>query len=71
MTGLVTSNKMTNAVVVTVFSTKMDQKYKKRFKVRNKYVAYALNSADYKIGDQVEITATTPISKTIRWKIVN
>jgi len=71
MTGLVTSNKMTNAVVVTVFSTKMDNKYKKRYKIRKKYVAYVTDSSAFKIGDSVEIAATSPISKTIRWKVVN
>jgi ribosomal protein S17 len=71
MTGLVTSNKMTNAVVVTVYSTKMDLKYKKRFKVRKKYVAYAPDSSVFTLGDKVEIKAVAPISKTIRWEIVN
>lgn len=71
MTGLVTSNKMTNAVVVTVYSTKMDLKYKKRFKTRKKYVAYVEDASTLKIGDSVEIKATNPVSKTIRWKIVN
>lgn len=71
MTGLVTSNKMTNAVVVTVYSTKMDLKYKKRFKVRKKYVAYCENPSAFKMGDEVKIVAVAPISKTIRWKIIN
>jgi small subunit ribosomal protein S17 len=70
MTGIITSNKMTKAVVVTVFSTKLHDKYKKRYKSKKKYAAACVDSATFKLGDKVEIVSIRPISKTISFKVV-
>jgi small subunit ribosomal protein S17 len=69
MTGIVSSNKMTKALVVTVFSVQMHKKYKKQFKVKKKYHVACADSSKYNIGDSVTIVETKPVSKTIRWKI--
>jgi ribosomal protein S17 len=61
---------MTKAVVVTVFSTKLHEKYKKRYKSKKKYAAACSDSAKFKLGDKVEIVSTKPVSKTISFKVV-
>lgn len=70
MTGIVTSNKMTKALVVTVYTTKVHPKYSKRYKSRKKYAASCIDSSKFKVGDTVEIVPTRPISKTISFKVV-
>jgi small subunit ribosomal protein S17 len=71
MTGIVTSNKMTNALVVTVYSVKIHPKYKKRFKTKKKYYAACADSSAFEVGQTVEIAETSPVSKLIKWKIVD
>jgi small subunit ribosomal protein S17 len=71
MTGIVTSNKMTKALVVTVYSVKIHPKYQKRFKTKKKYYAACLDSSKYDIGQTVKISETSPVSKLIKWKIVD
>lgn len=70
MTGIISSNKMTKALVVTVFSTKLHPKYKKRFKSKKRYSVACSDSSKFKIGDSVEIISTSPVSKTINFKVV-
>lgn len=70
MTGIITSNKMTKAVVVTVFRKKIHSKYKKAFKVKKKYACSCLDSSVFTIGQSVEIQSCRPVSKTISFKIV-
>jgi small subunit ribosomal protein S17 len=70
MTGIVTSNKMTKALVVTVFTTKLHQKYNKRYKSKKRYSVACVDSSNFKVGDKVEIVSTKPISKTISFKVV-
>ena len=70
MTGIVTSNKMTQALVVTVFTTKLHPKYKKRFKTKKKYHVACTNSANFVVGQSVEIVSCAPVSKTINHKVV-
>jgi small subunit ribosomal protein S17 len=70
MTGLVTSNKMTKALVVSTFMTKVHPKYHKRFKVRKKYAVACSDSTKFKIGQEVEIKECPPVSKTIRFRVV-
>jgi small subunit ribosomal protein S17 len=71
MTGIVTSNKMTKAVVVTVYSVKVHPKYQKRYKTKKKYYAACSDSLRYDIGQTVNIIETSPVSKLIKWKIVD
>lgn len=71
MTGTITSNKMTKAVVVQVVRTVVHPKYQKRFKVRSKFSAACSDSSKFTIGQEVEIVETRPISKTITHKVVD
>jgi small subunit ribosomal protein S17 len=70
MTGIVTSNKMTQALVVTVFTTKLHPKYKKRFKTKKKYHVACTDAAQFTIGQSVEIVSCRPVSKTITHKVL-
>jgi small subunit ribosomal protein S17 len=66
--GTVVSNKMDKTIVVTVHSYKTHPKYKKRFRVSKKYYADAPGN-NYKIGDEVIIYETRPLSKLKRWTV--
>ena len=70
MTGIVSSNKMTKALVVTIFSTKLHVKYHKRVKSKKRYTVACLDSSIFKIGEVVKITPTRPISKNIHFKVL-
>ncbi len=69
MTGVVTSNKMDKALVVTVFTTKTHPKYQKKYKSRKKYTVQCSDSANFTIGQSVEIESCRPVSKTIKMKV--
>ncbi len=70
MTGVVKSNKMKNALVVVVYSTQLHKKYNKRFKTKNTYSVACTDSSKFEIGQSVEIISCKPVSKTIRFKVV-
>ena len=70
LTGKVTSNKMTKAVVVSIDSVKVHPMYKKRFKTAKKYSASCEDSALLPIGSVVSIQECAPVSKTIKFKVV-
>jgi len=67
--GTVTSDKMDQTIVVTVQSYKTHPKYLKKYRVSKKYYVHD-PSNQYKVGDQVEITETKPVSKLKRWKVM-
>ena len=67
--GVVTSDKMTKTVVVKVSSMKKHPKYKKYFKVEQKYKGQDEEN-QYHTGDQVLIKETRPMSKEKRWIVV-
>lgn len=67
--GIVTSDKMEKTVVVTVNAYKTHPKYKKRYRVSNKFVAHNEDN-QYKMGDEVIIQETRPMSKLKRWVVV-
>ncbi len=67
--GTVTSNKMDKTVVVTVDSYKIHEKYKKKYKVSSKFYAHDPEN-QFKIGDEVTIYETIPLSKLKRWTVV-
>ncbi|EKD48364.1 MAG: hypothetical protein ACD_65C00001G0005 [uncultured bacterium] len=68
-TGIVTSNKMKDTIVVKVDSYKEHSKYKKKFKVSKKF--YAHNPGNTcKMDEKVTIYETRPISKLKRWTTV-
>ena len=64
--GIVTSNKMVNTIVVTVHSYKTHSKYHKRYRVSKKFYAHDPNNT-HKIGENVTIYETRPLSKLKRW----
>ena len=64
--GIVTSNKMTKTVVVTVHSYKTHSKYKKRYRVSKKFYAHD-EAGTCKMGDEITIYETRPLSKLKRW----
>ncbi|HEV8601203.1 MAG TPA: 30S ribosomal protein S17 [Patescibacteria group bacterium] len=67
--GIITSDKMAKTVVVKVESMKVHPKYQKRYKVFKKYAAH-VDTADYKIGDKVEMEEAKPMSRTKSWKVI-
>ncbi|MDP5038909.1 MAG: 30S ribosomal protein S17 [Candidatus Gracilibacteria bacterium] len=68
-TGIVSSCKMDKTVVVSVDVYKSHPKYKKRYKVTNKFHAHDENNS-CKEGDIVTIRETRPLSKLKRWELV-
>ncbi len=69
MTGVVVSSKMEKTVVVSVESMKEHPRYKKRFKQHKKYKAHD-EKGEYKVGDEVIIEESRPISKDKKWRVV-
>ena len=65
-TGTIVSTKMQKTVVVAVRRAKIHPKYGKRFRVDTRYKAHA-EGGDWRVGDEVTITETRPISKDKRW----
>lgn len=66
--GVVVSDKMDKTVVVRVSSLVKHPVYNKYIKQSVKYKAHDKDNA-CKIGDQVVIEETRPLSKDKRWKI--
>jgi small subunit ribosomal protein S17 len=67
--GLVESNKMDKTVTVRVSRLVKHKIYGKYIKRSTKFTAHDANNA-CGIGDKVKITATRPLSKTKRWRVV-
>jgi small subunit ribosomal protein S17 len=70
MTGIVTSNKMNKALIITIFSTKKHPIYHKTYKSKKKYAVSCTDSSKFKIGTNVQIESCKPISKTIKFRVV-
>lgn len=67
-TGIITSKKMDNTLVVTVHAYKTHPKYKKRYRTSKKY--YADNPENkFEEGEEITIYETTPLSKLKRWTV--
>jgi len=66
--GVVTSNRMTKTVVVQVQRRMKHGRYGKYLTEKNKYKAHDEDQA-CKIGDQVRIVETRPMSKDKRWRV--
>lgn len=67
--GVVVSNKMEKTVVVKVDRTFRHPTYGKVITRGKKYYAHN-ESQSLKIGDEVEIVETRPLSKLKRWRVV-
>ena len=65
--GLVVSDKMTKTAVVEVTSVTRHPIYHKRVKRSKKYLAD--NQIAAKVGEQVTMTETRPLSRLKRWSI--
>lgn len=66
--GIVVSDKMQKTVVVEVKRMVFHKKYKKRYFISKKYKAHDKNN-EYKIGDEVIIEETRPLSREKRWLV--
>ena len=66
--GVVTSDKMTNTVVVRVDRLIKHPIYRKYVRKRKKFMAHDEKGA--KIGDKVKIVETRPLSARKRWRVV-
>lgn len=67
--GVVVSDKMNKTAVVAITSLKLQPKYKKQYKVTQRFKAHDENN-EYKVGDKVSIQETRPLSKDKRWVIL-
>lgn len=67
--GVVVSNKMEKTLVVSVKRTIRDPKYQKVLVRSKKYYAHDEDNSA-KIGDEVVIMETRPLSKLKRWRLV-
>ncbi len=67
--GTVVSDKMQKTVVVEVERMKLNKKYKKYFKVTNRFKAHDEKN-EYHPDDKVIIEETRPLSKEKRWKVI-
>ncbi|MDO8507728.1 MAG: 30S ribosomal protein S17 [bacterium] len=67
--GTVVSDKMDKTVVVKVDRVKTHPIYHKKYKASTKFMAHD-ESGVSKIGDEVEIAETRPMSKNKRWEVV-
>ncbi|MCE9625286.1 MAG: 30S ribosomal protein S17 [Deltaproteobacteria bacterium] len=66
--GTVISNKMQKTVTVSVDRLVMHPEYKKYYKRNSTFKAHD-EKGQCKVGDQVEIIETRPLSKTKRWAV--
>jgi small subunit ribosomal protein S17 len=67
--GKVISNKMDKTVVVAVTRTFQHPVYKKTVKKVSKFKAHD-EANQCKVGDEVKITETRPLSKDKRWLVL-
>ena len=67
--GVVTSDKMTKSITVTVERRVMHAKYGKFVKRSSKFLAHD-EKGDAHLGDTVRIAETRPMSKLKRWRLV-
>ena len=68
MVGSVVSDKMDKTVVVAVATSKRHPLYKKIIRGQVKYKAHDEKNA-CKIGDEVRIIETRPLSRDKRWRV--
>ena len=67
--GVVTSDKMSKSITVTVERRVMHPKYGKFVKLSSKFMAHD-EKEEANIGDTVRIMETRPISKSKCWRVV-
>ncbi|HNK85628.1 MAG TPA: 30S ribosomal protein S17 [Flavobacteriales bacterium] len=67
--GIVTSDKMSKSITVTVERRVMHAKYEKFVKRTSKFMAHD-EKGEAHVGDTVRIAETRPVSKLKRWRLV-
>lgn len=67
--GTISSAKMQKTVVVRIDTLKKHPKYLKYYRSSRKFKAHD-EEGKYKVGDEVIIRETRPISKDKRWEVV-
>jgi small subunit ribosomal protein S17 len=67
-TGVVVSNKMDKTVVVEVSRKVLHKAYRKYVKRRNRFMAHDEKNI-CKIGDEVTIVESRPLSKRKNWRV--
>ena len=67
--GVVTSDKMSKSITVTVERRLMHAKYGKFVKRSSKFMAHD-EKGEAHVGDTVRIAETRPMSKLKRWRLV-
>ena len=67
--GLVTSNKMTKTIVISVERQIKHPKYGKFIKRQSKFMAHDEKN-ECNVGDTVRIAETRPLSKNKCWRLV-
>lgn len=67
--GVVTSDKMSKSITVTVERRVMHPKYGKFVKRSSKFMAHD-EKGEAHVGDTVRIAETRPLSKLKRWRLV-
>jgi len=65
--GVAVSDKMAKTVVVKVVRIVTHPKYKKRYKVSQKFKVHDENK-EYKVGDKVSFVECRPLSRDKRWR---
>lgn len=66
--GVVVSDKMQKTVVVEVEYLKKHKRYKKYYRVNKRFKAHD-EEGKYKVGDNVLIEETRPLSRDKRWTV--
>ena len=67
--GTIVSNKMHKTVVVRVDRLKKHPKYQKYYRTSQKFKAHD-EKGEYRVGDEVLIEETRPLSKEKRWIVI-
>jgi len=67
--GIVVSDKMSKTRVVVVEYERKHPKYLRYYRITQRFKAHD-EANEYKVGDQVVIEQTRPLSKEKRWKII-
>lgn len=67
--GQVASTKMKDTVTVVVHTYKSHPKYRKKYRVSKKFYAHDPGNK-HKVGDEITIYETRPLSKLKRWTTI-
>lgn len=68
--GEVISTKMDKTIIVRVDWFKSHPRYKKRYRVSQKYKVHD-DKKQYQVGDVVEFIECRPLSKDKRWRVIH